>query len=63
MILLDLGLKKSEMKYTLRDKRTVPICLVWRLLKVLNEIAKSMIATSLADEGFGKAREEMVISM
>ena len=63
IILLDLGLKRSEMKHTLRAKRMVSICFIWRLLKVLSDIANSMIATSLPDEGFGKVREIMVISM
>ena len=50
------------MKHTFRAKWTVLICLIWHMLKVLSGIAKSMIEISLADEGFGKVREGIVIS-
>ena len=62
MFLLDLSSKRSEMKYTSKSKRIVLICLICLALKDFIEITRSMIVISLADEGLGTVKEEMVIS-
>ena len=51
MIILDLVRKRSEMKYSLRVKRTVLIFFICCALKSFIEKARSMIVICLSDEG------------
>ena len=56
MVLLDLGRKLSEMKYSWRAKRTVLILLICCALKDFIKMARFMIVISLADEGLGTVK-------
>ena len=62
MILLDIGRKRSEAKYTWRAKRVVLIFLVCCTLKDFIETERSIIVISLAEEGLEKVKEGIVIS-
>ena len=62
MILLDLGRKRSEIKYVWRAKQKLLIFLICCALKYFSETERSINVMSLAEEGLEIVKEGMVIS-
>ena len=62
MILLDLGRKRSEIKYFWTSKLAALIYLICCGLKAFSETERSMIVIGLVDEGLGIVKEGMVVA-